>query len=311
MPENQLYLPEGLRPPSPFTIQSLREALEQGTVLESTVLRCDTQRDLCMSLGGIRGRIPRREAVSPWISGAERDIAVLSLVGKPACFRVTDLRADEKGAPEAILSRRAVQEEALTYFLEHLGPGSVVAAVVTHLASFGAFLDIGCGVAALLPLENISVSRISHPRERFRPGQKILAAVRSVDREKRRFTMTHRELLGTWMENACWFRPGETVRGVVRSVKEYGVFIELTPNLSGLADVRGDLAPGDTVSVFIKSIRPERMKIKLQVIEKLPPLSEPEPLHYQITDGVLDRWVYSPPGYEKPTVETVFTMDFP
>ena len=121
--------------------------------------------------------------------------------------------------------------------------------------------------------------------------------------------MTHRELLGTWMENASWFRPGETVPGVVRSVQPYGSFIELTPNLSGLADTREDLTTGDRVSVFIKSIRPERMKIKLQVIEKLPPDSTLPDLKYQITDGVLDRWVYSPPNYEKAPVETVFLQD--
>ena len=123
--------------------------------------------------------------------------------------------------------------------------------------------------------------------------------------------MTHRELLGTWMENASRFCPGETVRGTVRSVKEYGSFIELTPNLSGLADMREGLSPGDGVSVFIKSIRPERMKIKLQVIEKLPPLAGPEPPRYQITDGRLEHWVYSPPNYEKVPVETDFTAPSP
>lgn len=128
---------------------------------------------------------------------------------------------------------------------------------------------------------------------------------------QRRITLTHRELLGTWMENASRFRPGETVRGIVRSVKDYGSFIELAPNLSGLADARERLSPGDCVSVYIKSIRPERMKIKLQVIEKLPPLPEPEPLRYQITDGVLEHWVYSPPNYEKPPVETTFTAPCP
>ena len=308
MPENQLYLPEGLRPPAPLNPAALRDALEAGAVLESTVLRCDQNRSLHLSLGGIRAQIPRAEAVAPWISGADRDIAVLSRVGKPACFIVTALQADEKGAPEALLSRRAVQERAMDFFLEHLRPGSVVAAVVTHLESFGAFLDIGCGIVAMLPIEYISVARISHAGERFRPGQKILAAVRSMDRERRRFTMTHRELLGTWMENASWFAPGETVRGVVRGIKEYGAFIELAPNLSGLADAREGLRPGDAVSVYIKSIRPERMKIKLQVIEKLPSPAEPEPLRYQITDGVLDRWVYSPAGYEKEPVETVFQV---
>ena len=311
MPENRQYLPEGLRPQAPITLTVLQEAMAAGTILESPVERCDTRYTLHLPLGSTEGLMPRQEVLSPWISGAERDIAVLSRVGKPTCFQVTDIHADEKGAPVALLSRRAVQERALADFLEHLGPGSVVTAVVTRLESFGAFLDIGCGIVAMLPIEYISVSRISHPGERFQPGQKILAAVRSVDKERRRFTMTHRELLGTWMENASRFRPGETVRGIVRSVKEYGSFVELAPNLSGLADAKEGLRPGDGVSVFIKSIRPERMKIKLQVIEALPPPSAPEPLRYQITDGVLDRWVYSPPGYEKTPVETVFTPPAP
>jgi len=285
--------------------------MEEKTVLEGVAQLCDEGHNLLVSVGPFTGVIPREEAALGIAEGTTREIAILSRVGKPACFQVTDIRADEKGAPTALLSRRAVQERALDYFLEHLGPGSVVSAVVTHLESFGAFLDIGCGVVAMLPIEYISVSRISHPRDRFRPGQKILTAVRSVDRERRRFTMTHKELLGTWMENASWFSTGETVRGVVRSVKSYGTFIELAPNLSGLADAREDLRPGDGVSVYIKSIRPERMKIKLHVIERLPPAETPEPLRYQITDGVLDRWVYSPPGYEREPVETVFTAGDP
>ena len=58
---------------------------------------------------------------------------------------------------------------------------------------------------------------------------------------------------------------------------------------------------------LIKSIRPERMKIKLQVIERLPPDPVPPPLRYQVTDGRLTRWVYSPPGYEKEPVVTDFS----
>lgn len=306
MPENKLYLPEGLRPPAEWSLSALQAAQTAGTILEAPVQRCDVDRALHLALGSIAGRIPRREVLSPWISGADRDIALLSRVGKPACFVVTDIRADEKGAPVALLSRRAAQERALDAFLETLVPGAVVTAVVTHLVPFGAFLDIGCGIVAMLPLERISVSRISSPQDRFQVGQKILAAVASIDRQTRRFTMTHRELLGTWLENASYFQPGETVRGIVRSVKEYGTFIELAPNLSGLADTRENLQPGDGVSVYIKSIRPDRMKIKLQIIEKLPGTAAPPPIRYQITDGVLDHWIYSPPGCEKPVVETVF-----
>ena len=194
----------------------------------------------------------------------------------------------------------------MDWLLEHVSPGAIFTCVVTHLEPFGVFLDIGCGIIAMLPVEHISVSRISHPKDRFIEGQKILAAVLSIDRKKRRITMTHRELLGTWMENASFFNPGETVPGIVRSVQSYGSFIELTPNLSGLTDAREGLAPGDAVSVFIKSMDPERMKIKLQLIEKLPKLPEKEPLRYHVTDGTLTQWTYSPTNCPK-TVETVFT----
>ena len=172
-------------------------------------------------------------------------------------------------------------------------------------------MDIGCGIIAMLPVERISVSRITHPRERFRVGQKILAVVRSIDPLQRRITMTHKELLGNWMENASSFQCGETVQGIVRSVMEYGTFIELTPNLSGLADAREGLAVGDGVSVYIKSIQPERMKIKLQVIERLPSPPALTPLRYQITDGTLERWEYSPAGCEKSPMVTDFTASAP
>lgn len=194
----------------------------------------------------------------------------------------------------------------MEHFLEQLQEGMILMCRVTHLESFGVFLDIGCGIIAMLPIEYISVSRISHPKERFYEGQKILASILTIDRDRKRITMTHRELLGTWMENASYFKSGETVQGIVRSIKSYGAFIELTPNLSGLTDMRDGLLPGDGVSVFIKSIQPERMKIKLQVIGKLSSVSSPTPLKYYVTDGKLDRWVYSPENCEK-KVETLFT----
>ena len=96
----------------------------------------------------------------------------------------------------------------------------------------------------------------------------------------------------TWLENAALFAPGDAVTGIVRSVQEYGVFIELTPNLSGLADWRRELMPGDMVSVYIKSIRPENRKIKLQVIRRLGRAQKPSPFRYFMTDGTTENWTY-------------------
>ena len=118
--------------------------------------------------------------------------------------------------------------------------------------------------------------------------------------------LTHRELLGTWEENAALFRPGMTVPGYARGIKDYGTFVELTPNLSGLAESKDGVKEGERVSVYIKSILPDRMKLKLLIIDTLPPLEGPEPLHYFLTEGILDRWQYAPEGCRKSGGETVF-----
>ena len=288
------YLPEGAGPlfPDNQPLSALQLAMEDQTILTGMAIRCDAQRDLTVRFGGYEGTIPRLDAIHPSISGAERDIAILSRVGKPTSFTVTAIDVDGGGRPRLTLSRRAAQEQAIAWLLENAPPGTVLPARVTHLEKFGAFVDLGCGVTSLIPLENISVARIPHPGVRFRVDQDILAAVTAVDRDACRFYLTHKQLLGTWLENAAAFAPGDAVEGVVRGVREYGVFIELAPNLSGLADWRGDLEPGDRVSVYIKSIRPENRKIKLQVIENLGPAQEPGELNYFITDGAVDGWTY-------------------
>ena len=155
------------------------------------------------------------------------------------------LSADAKGAPTALLSRRKAQEQAM----EEMLPQSEAREPWWWerwyaLEPFGAFVDIGRGIVALLPTEYISAARIRHPNERFRVGQKILAVVKVFDRENRRITLTHKELLGTWLENASRFSEGDTVRGTVRGVMDYGCFVELAPNLSGLTDQREDLRRG-------------------------------------------------------------------
>lgn len=158
----------------------------------------------------------------------------------------------------------------------------------------------------MIGVERLSVSRIAHPGNRLRVGQEILAAVLAVDRELGRVVLTHRELLGTWEENAALFRPGMTVPGYARGIKDYGTFVELTPNLSGLAESKDGVKEGERVSVYIKSILPDRMKLKLLIIDTLPPLEGPEPLHYFLTEGILDRWQYAPEGCRKSGGETVF-----
>ena len=306
---NTLYPPEGLLSDSnhPYTLPFLKGAMEQGDILEGKVVRCDTQRRLIVDLDGWTGIIPEAECVAPFISGAGKGIALLSCVGRTVSFLVTSMVISPKGDTCFMLSRRRAQEKIMQQLCTDCLPGSVLPARVTHLDSFGAFVDIGGGVISMIPLAAISVARIRHPAERFTPGQKILTVAERIDPVQKRIYLTHKELLGTWLENASLFEVGETVSGIVRGSKDYGIFVELTPNLSGLADYREPLPPGTQVAVHIKSIQSERMKVKLQIIQTLDSVTAPPPLHYQITDGRIQRWCYSPPDYAKDSVVTDFT----
>lgn len=287
----------------------LLQAMENDQILEGQALLCDAQHNLSVTLGPFTGFIPHSEAALGIAEGSTREIAVLSRVGKPIAFTVKSVD-DSSGVVRPVLSRRCAQELALNRLMTSLTPGMVIPATVTHLEPFGAFVDIGCGITSMIGIENISVSRIPHPNRRFTVGQEIYAAVLAVRPDLKRVVLTHKELLGTWEENVQSFSAGMTVAGYVRSMKEYGAFVELTPNLSGLSEPREDLREGDRVSVYIKTILPERMKIKLLPIDRLPPLETPPPFRYFITEGVLSRWRYAAGACRKPGGETIFS-EFP
>ena len=305
------FLPEGRRLETPenqaacSSLSGLLSARDRDQILEGMALSCSPEHDLTVALGPFIGVIPRLETAVGVAEGTVRDIAILSRVGKPVCFLVEGVMEGPEG-PRLLLSRRRAQSLAREALMARLRPGMVIPCTVTHLEPFGAFVDMGCGLVSMIGLEQISVSRIPHPACRFTVGQEIFAAVVDSDPTLGRVRLTHRELLGTWEENARRLTPGMTVAGWVRGIKDYGAFVELFPNLSGLAEPREDLHEGDRVSVFLKSILPERMKIKLLIIDRLPPEPPPPPPPYFITDGRLGHWRYAPEGCRKTGLETDF-----
>ena len=295
------YAPESLNTSIPHR-KEIYTAMQDGSILEATAIRCDAQHNLIVALEGMTGIMPREECALGIDTGQTREIAILSRVGKPVCFQVQRIEQQT-----AYLSRRSAQQQALRHLMTRHRPGDIIDVRVTHLEPFGAFVDAGCGIVSLIGIENLSVSRIFHPSDRVRIGQKLKAVISSLDPDTGRICLTHRELLGTWEENAAQFTPGETVCGIVRSVEDYGVFVELTPNLSGLAEQRFPVTPGETVSCYIKSILPERMKIKLNLIDHInqSPASPP-PLTYFIESRHLSRWQYSPSSCTTRLVQTEF-----
>lgn len=312
LPEGSLlYTAENLSATS--SLSSLEKAMQQEKILEGVVTMCDSSLSLHVDLGVIKGIIPREECLLTQNGEDIKDIAIITRVGKPVCFKILSIEPFGN-TYRAILSRKRAQAECQSFYLSSLLPGDIIPAAVTHLESFGAFVDVGCGMISLLSIDCISISRISHPSDRLSPGARLDVIVRSCDAESGRIYVSLKELLGTWEENASAFSPGQTVTGIVRSVESYGVFVELAPNLAGLAELKEEnfntknLQAGQSVAVFIKSIIPERMKIKLVLIDAYQTPAPPQPLKYYIdTKQVLhlDRWQYSPDECQK-VLETVF-----
>ena len=314
-----IYKPEGTRIKTEENREylacpaALERAMNNGAIIEGMVTLCDSQLRLHVDLGCAVGIIEPEDAVFCRAGETRKDIALISRVGRPIAARI--LSMENRGDRLIVrLSRRLAQQSCIRYYLSACRPGDIIPARVSHLEPFGAFVDIGCGVSSLLSVDCISVSRISHPRDRLRCGDDLSVVIKSIDHDSGRIYVSLREMLGTWEENARLFEAGQTVTGIIRSVESYGVFIELTPNLAGLAEVKESVLEemrqkiGHSAAVYIKSIVPDRMKIKLILINVCAPAVPSKEFVYYIdpkTTPHIAHWRYSPINSRK-TVETCF-----
>ncbi len=305
------YYPEGMLFNTTENMQNiksvfaLQESMTQGKILEAKAIICDNDHNLIVDLPCAKGIIPRQEGAIGIDSGATKDIALITRVNKPVCFKITSISKEENGSTTAYLSRKIVQEECMKNYIESLKSGDIIPAKVTHLEQFGAFVDIGCGIPSLIPIDAISISRISHPSDRFTANQDIKVIVKSVSNG--RVWLSHKELLGTWQENADQFNYGETVSGIVRSVEDYGIFVELAPNLAGLAEPRENVKVGQHASIYIKAIIPDKMKIKLIIVDVFDAVKENKPMKYYVESNHISEWIYSTPESDR-IIRTDFTL---
>lgn len=155
-----------------------------------------------------------------------------------------------------------------TNWNENLKEGDIVQGIVTNIKPYGAFIEIEGGITGLLYIEDISIARIKSPYERLKIGQNIKIMIKSIDNENKRILLTYKELLGTWEENVKELSSGMIIKGIAREVEKFnnGIFIELKPNLVGLADYKENIQYGQNVEVYVKKIIPEKKKIKLKII---------------------------------------------
>lgn len=203
-----------------------------------------------------------------------------------------------------VLNRRRLHRDYIENYLDKLPYGHIFETNVVSVAPFGLFVDMGYGVIGLLPLNDISIARLDNLRKHFNVGDYLRVIYKGKGNAG--YIVSHKELLGTWEENVADFTEGEVTQGIVRDIKPYGAFIEITPNLTGLADIPDgvELQVGDSITVIFKSSNVEKQKVKLAIVKKS---SMPYEIkyNYKVTSGILKEWVYTPLGCKK-EVKTIF-----
>jgi len=266
--ENKKFTPEGWNHNTQaLSEETLRKALANNEILDGYVVKCDSNYNLHIKcLDDIIGIIPRGEveAINIDERGMPKPNICINKVNKFIQFKVKEI--DEQN--HFILSRKAVCQDAIKWVMNELEEKMIIDGIVKSIQPYGVFVEIGGGIVGLLHIEDISVARIKNPSERFEIGQRIKVMIKSIDRNLERVILTYKELLGSWQDNAKLFREGDIVTGIARETdkNKNGIFIELRPNLVGMAEYKENIEYGQNVIVNIKKIIPEKKKIKLVII---------------------------------------------
>ena len=163
---------------------------------------------------------------------------------------------------------KSERKERIARFYEQTHKGMIVKGKVKKIKPFGAFIELQKDIIGLLHIEDISVCRIKSPEDMLSVGDTILTKIKSIDKDTGRISLNYKDLLGTWEDNVKDLKEKTTVKGIVRNIQKYGIFVELKPNLVGLAEnKKQSVSYGDVVNVFIKKISPETKKIKLVILD--------------------------------------------
>lgn len=252
---------------TPLDKSNINNYIETNETMQGLVKECDDNYNLYIQFeNGLTGIMPRQEveAINIGEEGLPKTNLCTGKVHKFVQFKVKEVK-DENSV---VVSRKEVQEEALEWVKSDLKEGTRVTGIVKSIKPYGAFIEIGGGVVGLVYIEDLSIARIKTPYERLKIGQKVEVVIKSIDRNTGKVILSYKETLGSWEENAERFMPGTKAKGIVRETEKNrnGIFIELTPNLVGMAEYKEGLAYGQPVDVYIKKIDNQRKKIKLLIV---------------------------------------------
>lgn len=246
----------------------LEAAVENGLPVEGKVAG--------VIKGGYEVAVAGMRAFCPFSQiDTRRVVSSDAFLGQVLEFRVT--RYGENGRNIVLSRRQLLEEEAAKAAAEtrkRIVPDAVLQGKVASLAEFGAFIDLG-GIQGLVPLSELSYSRVGKPADRLSVGQEVAVKVIKVDEQKGKVTLSLKALEGDpWVAVAGRLRERQIVTGKIVRSMDFGLFVELLPGVDGLLHMseiprsqQGQLkeaaAGGAEIAVMILGIDPGKKRISL------------------------------------------------
>ncbi len=250
-----------------LTLENLKNIKETQQVLDMYIEDVDENLNMIGKVGkDVKAMIPRDEASSVvGDDGLVEERFIINKKGKvlPVCIKEI---IENDGAVELVMSKKILELKVRKWMYMHLKPGVKLRGIVVGLKDYGAFVDVGGGVTGILKLQDMSDSVLTNAADMFKLGQRIEVVVKKYDRDTGRIELSYKELLGSFEENVKEFKEGDIVEGIVRNRIKSGVFVELKPNVVGIAEHVNGIENNQKVLVSIKKINLEKKKIKLIII---------------------------------------------
>ncbi|MGE5392351.1 MAG: 30S ribosomal protein S1 [Candidatus Saccharibacteria bacterium] len=271
--------------------QTLSDRLKAKEVIKTKILEAN-KGGLMVEINGVIGFLPVSQLSSdhyPRVEEGDKNkiLAVLkSYVGQ--IFDVQIITADPEDE-KLIVSEKAVNEDELRARIAKLAIGQVVEGEVSGIVDFGIFLKFGSGLEGLVHISELAWSRIDHPKDLYKVGQKVEAQIISIDRD--RISLSVKRLQpDPWLQSIKKYEVGQIVKGRVTKIMPFGAFVELDPDIYGLvhsvelSNEEGKepseiVRVGEEKDFKIISIEPQehRLGLSLRALTAVAPKEEPEP----------------------------------
>ncbi len=254
----------------------INEAFEKEEIINGYV-KCRTKGGLIVDVFGIEAFLP----------GSQIDVKPIRdydiYVDKTMEFKVVKINQEFKNV---VVSHKALIEDELEQqkaeIISKLEKGQVLEGTVKNITSYGVFIDLG-GVDGLIHITDLSWGRINHPEEIVELDQKIKVVILDFDDNKKRIALGLKQLTPhPWDALDESMKVGDTVKGKVVVIADYGAFIEIAPGVEGLIHVsemswsqhlrtaQDFLKVGDEIEAVILTLDREERKMSLGMKQLIP-----------------------------------------